>query len=256
MKKTTKTVIVMLIFSIMLFAFSVVSFAAGTNPLVVDKEDIFTTQEELELAYVLKNISEKYQCELVVLTASSFGSKDAESYAEYYYDSNYYGYGEEGTGVLLLISKSKREYYIRLTGDANDAFAHGKFKKLENEILPLLSIDDFYGASMAFATKSDEILQEYKDLENFDIYAFRTGIVISIILAIGVGVITILLMRRAMNNARPQKNATRYIKEGSFNLTLSRDMYLYSTVRRVAKPKSSSGSRSGGRRSGGGGGRF
>lgn len=258
MKKILKASILMMICTFMLFVLSVVSFGAGANALVVDNEGLFTEQEQIHLETALEGISQKYQCELVVVTTSSFGSKSAQTYAENYYDNNGYGYGEKGTGVLFLISENKREYYICLTGDANDAYAHGKFSDLEDEIVPLLSKNDFYGASLKFATKSEQILEEYEDIKDFDTYAFRNGIIISIIIAIAVGIITILVMRNAMNNAKPQKNATNYIRNGSFNLTLSRDMYLYSTVRRVAKPKSNSSSRSGGggRSHGGGGGRF
>jgi hypothetical protein len=63
------------------------------------------------------------------------------------------------------------------------------------------------------------------------------GPIIGMGLAIGIN--DFMLFKRAAKN---------YLVDGSFNLTLSRDIFLYSTVRRTAKPKSNSGSSSGGSR--------
>lgn len=251
-----KKIFIMLICALTVCLLCVSVFAVNSDNLVVDNEALFSASEEQILQDSLKAISQKYSCELVVVTTRSFGAKTAQKYAEDYYDNHGYGYGSDYTGVLLLISEYNREYYICLTGEANKAYARGNFDDLEDEILPYLRTNDFYGASKAFAQKSEQILEKYEETKHFDSYAFKVGIVISIIVAIAVGVVTILVMRRAMNNARPQKNATQYVKYDSFNLTMSRDMYLYSTVRRVAKPKNNSSSSGGGRSHGGGGGRF
>ena len=75
------------------------------------------------------------------------------------------------------------------------------------------------------------------------------------VIGIIAAIIIVLVLKHKMNNARPQNNATYYERDNSFDLRVSSDVYLYSTVKRVSKPKSSSGS-SGGRSHGGGGGRF
>ncbi|MBO5375122.1 MAG: TPM domain-containing protein [Clostridia bacterium] len=251
-----KPLLIMIFVLATLSVLAITAFATS-RPLLVDEEDIFTFEEEESLESLLGEISQKHRCELVVVTTATYGNKSARAFAESFYDNNGYGYGNDGTGVLLLISESNREYYICLTGEANDAFSRTRFNALENEILPELKQNDFYGAAFDFARKSDEILIKYESEKgSLDWQGFWVGVVISIIVAIVAGAITIVIMRRAMNNARPQKNATMYVKNGSFNLTVSRDMYLYSTIRRVAKPKSSSSGRSGGRSHGGGGGRF
>ena len=62
-----------------------------------------------------------------------------------------------------------------------------------------------------------------------------TAITIVACIAIGlaVGLTVTLLMKRAMSTVRKQKKADIYVKQNSFSLTESRDLFLYSTVTRV-----------------------
>ena len=52
-------------------------------------------------------------------------------------------------------------------------------------------------------------------------------------IALVVSLIVVLLMKRALNTVRKQKSADGYAEEGSFSLTESRDIFLYSTVTRI-----------------------
>jgi uncharacterized membrane protein YgcG len=103
----------------------------------------------------------------------------------------------------------------------------------------------------------DEALTSYEQNgKPFDSSALVTGIIISAVIGIVASIITILVLKYKMNNARVQKHASYYERENSFDLRVSTDVYLYSTVRRVAKPKNNSSSSSRGGSRGGGGGRF
>lgn len=58
-------------------------------------------------------------------------------------------------------------------------------------------------------------------------------IVICLLIGIAVGLTVTLLMKRSMSTVRKQKRADVYVKDDSFSLTESRDIFLYSTVTRV-----------------------
>lgn len=58
-------------------------------------------------------------------------------------------------------------------------------------------------------------------------------IVVCLLIGLAVGLTVTLLMKRSMSTVRKQKRADTYVKEGSFSLTESRDLFLYSTVTRV-----------------------
>ncbi len=252
MKKMLKpiTLLILCIAITSLLCVQVLAVSAR-DELVVDREGLFDATEEAYLENMLYETSVKYQCELVVLTTSTFNGYSIDEYAESFFDSNGYGYGSDGNGVLLLISEAKREYYICFTGRATEIFSFTKGSKLENAIVDHLKSDEFYEASVAFCETASDILSNDN---GFYMGGFVIGVVISVIVAIIAGIITIVVMRRAMNNARPQRNAGQYIRYGSFELTETRDMYLYSHVTRRAKPKSNSSS--GGRSHSGRGGRF
>ena len=85
-----------------------------------------------------------------------------------------------------------------------------------------------------------------------------------IFISIGVGVILAFVivgrMKAQLKTVRFQAAAGNYVKDGSMNITESRDLFLYHTVTKTAKEKSSSGSSthtsSSGRTHGGGGTKF
>ena len=58
-------------------------------------------------------------------------------------------------------------------------------------------------------------------------------VVISLLIGLTVGLTATLLMKRSMSTVRKQKRADSYVKDDSFSLTESRDLFLYSTVTRV-----------------------
>ena len=87
------------------------------------------------------------------------------------------------------------------------------------------------------------------------------------IIAFGLGMIisgiTVAGMKGQLKSVRPKFRADSYVRDGSLNVTASRDMFLYSSVSRTAKPEpeSSSGgssthTSSSGTTHGGGGGKF
>lgn len=72
-------------------------------PRLVDDADLLTDSEEQELNTELDEISEKQQCDVVVVTENSLDGKSAQDYADDFFDYNGYGYGDEDSAVLFLI---------------------------------------------------------------------------------------------------------------------------------------------------------
>ena len=55
----------------------------------------------------------------------------------------------------------------------------------------------------------------------------------ALLFGILVALLIVFLMKRSMSTVRKQKRADGYIQSGSFKLTESRDIFLYSTVTRI-----------------------
>ena len=96
--------------------------AAAENPnRVVDMADLLTDSEEQALNAQLREISERQQMDVVVVTVDSTDGKTPMEYADDYFDYNGYGYGESRDGVLLLISMEERDWWVTTTGRGEKA---------------------------------------------------------------------------------------------------------------------------------------
>ena len=92
-----------------------------------------------------------------------------------------------------------------------------------------------------------------------------TIILISLVVGLVVGYISVSAMKGQLKSVQPNNRASAYIVDGSMQLARQNDLFLYRNVARVAKPKDTGSSRSGGssthrsssgRSHGGGGGKF
>ena len=103
----------------------------------------------------------------------------------------------------------------------------------------------------------DELTREnqIKDLDGYlNGFPFNFGETFVICLIIGAiaGIITVLVLKGQLKTVRQQNQANVYVKPGSMQITVHRDLFLYREVSRVKK-ESNNSSKSGSSRSTGGG---
>lgn len=237
-------------------------------PRLVDEADLLTAGEEESLLSLLDEISERQQCDVVVVTVDSLEGKSSTAYADDFYDYNGYGMGPGDDGVLLLISMEYRDWAITTYGFGITALTEAGLDYIEEQFLPKLSAGDYYAALERFASVCDRFLAQAREgtaydrdhmpLEPLDSIWILISLVIGAVLAL----IITGVMRGQLKSVRSQPLASDYVKPGSFALTEQRDLFLYRTVVRHARPKESSsgGSRthtsSSGRSHGGSHGKF
>ena len=73
-------------------------------PRLVDKADVLTDEEEKKLLKKLNKISKEEEVDVVVLTVENEADDDITAFADDYYDYNYYGFGDEGDGIILVVT--------------------------------------------------------------------------------------------------------------------------------------------------------
>ncbi len=78
----------------------------------------------------------------------------------------------------------------------------------------------------------------HEDVKYDESFDFGKTVLISAVVGLIIGFIAVSLMKAQLKSVRSAKNAANYIRQGSFSLTESRDVFLYSTVTRVSKPQS------------------
>lgn len=121
---------------------------------------------------------------------------------------------------------------------------------MTEELQPYLTDGEYYTAFDRYADRVEyEINQvlEYGPNEPPS-YAIPIGIGCGLI----IGIVTVCVMKHGMKTTRQEAMANNYIKDGSFKLTRSSDVFLYSQVTRtkISTDSGSSGSSGGGHSSG------
>ena len=245
------------------------SSAAGKKS-VIDDAGLIKASDEKELDKKIKNI-QKDKFDVVILTVKSLDGKSAQDYADDYYDNNDYGLDNEKSGVLFLVSKGDRKYHISTKGAGIKAFTDYGIGRIKEEIKPYLSDGDYFDACDEFLNITKNFVKAYKDGTPYDTdNPYNEEIdyvileVIALVIAFVIALISVGIMRLRMNTAKPKGTAMEYIKKGSFKLTSEKDIFMYSTVTKTAKPKDNDNSAGGstthvsssGSEHGGGGGSF
>ena len=230
------------ILSSLLMIFSVITVSAEGRDLVVDYADLLTDSEEAKLESYLAEIGDEWEYDIVVYTVDEIGVYSAHVYAEEFFDGNGYGKGDNKDGAILLVSMAERDWGIFGT-EMSDSDA----ETIGENIVSYLSGGDYYDAFKAFADEVD-------DFKSFPLFG---NLIMFFVIGLVVAFIVVSVMKGKLKSVRSADNAREYVRKDSFKLTHSRDLYLYSTVTRIARPKNtSSGGSSGGSRGGGASGKF
>ncbi|MBQ3489524.1 MAG: TPM domain-containing protein [Clostridia bacterium] len=264
-----KKILIFLFVFLLTFTF-VPTASANSNLLrLVDEAGILTPSEETELLDLLNEISERQKLDIVVVTINSLNGQSSRDYADDYYDQHNYGFGSKKDGILLLLAMETRDYYISTSGYGIHAFTDAGIDRIEKSIVNDLSDGNYAEAFTTYAQLCDDYISQAKNGSPYDTgnmpkadYNILQYLLISLAIGLVVALIVTGIMRSKLKSVRFKSGASDYVKQGSFVLTQSKDIYLYRHVTRRAKPKnensggSSTHSSSSGRSHGGGGGKF
>lgn len=213
-------------------------------PNIIDEAIIFSPSREMEFAPRLKQLEEKYQTNIVILTVKEMQREDLnegrkyysiQAFAEDYYDFIYCG-GQEQDGIILCINMepSNREFCVVTTGkDIN------KFQKHMDYIYDKL-YEDLHRT--AYDDAAETFLNLIETKYRFGFYPPSWGTV-AICIGIGllVGWLVVKGMQGSMNNVALATSAGSYLNRDSFNLRHQREMFLYSNVTQVARQQERTG---------------
>lgn len=241
----------------------------GKYPHIMDTAKLLSKEDVSSLEKKLSDLSEKWQLELVVVTAQDSEGLEVSDYAEQIFTFCDYGYGESKDGILLLLSMKERDWYIATHGYGKTVLPDWRVESVGEKIVPGLSAGNYAKAFSAFADEcadyADAVKNGYDDSDGHSNHGRAPLPIIVLPICFGIGliiaVIVVLIMKSKLKTAVRQREANTYIKEGSFHVTESSDQFLYSNVTqtRIAKDdhnSSSGGNDSSGSSFGGGGGKF
>ena len=225
-----------------------ISVSAASGADIYDEADLLTSAEEAQIAEKLSVIREQFDAQIVIMTVSTLdGSID--TFVEDVYDSMNMGCGENRDGVLLLVCMDSRDYRILSNGFAGKAIGMNQIDAISDAIVSDLSEGDYADAFIIFADNCAYYLDGYLNGYPFDA---GKNLMIALIIGIVVGIIVAIILKKQLKSVRQQKQANVYIKSGSMQITVSRDLFLYRQVTRTQKPSSNSSSSGSSRNVGGG----
>jgi len=235
-----------------------------------DEPDVLTDAEESVLIAKLESIGYSKQMEVVIAAFETIDDASPMEYADDFYDYNGYGYGENRDGLILIVVMDTSDWWISTCGSAIEAFTDAGIEYIGERIVPYMSDGDFNGAFHEFADQCEAFLVQYETGDPFDAHnlpkaPFHMGMAAVIALVVGLLIAAIYTARLKgqLKSVQAQRAAGNYVKNGSMNITNSRDFFLYRRVDRTEKSDSSDdkgGSNthtsSSGTTHGGGGGKF
>lgn len=214
---------------------------------VVDDANLLSDSEEKALTEKIDTLVAKYNCDIVAVTTADLKGKTVQAYADDYYDNNGYGVGNGDDGILFLYSKDGNQAAISTYGYGIKAFTDYGIDYIFDEVTPAIKSKDFNKTFNTYVTLCDKFLKQAKAGKPYsknnkvkttkDYLIYEAAVLgVSLVLAL----VIVLVMKSRMNTALKKTTAGDYVRDGSFNLTEKRDVYMYSHVTKVKIESSSS----------------
>lgn len=224
-----------LLLFLLLLGFGRTALAQGEP--VTDQADLLTEAQEERLTEQFQSLREEYGCDIGVVTVNSCQGKRIQDFTDDYYYQQGYGVGEDRSGVLLAVSMGEREWYISTRGEAIRIFTDYGLGILEEEIVPLLSEGEYEKAFETFGELSGEFMAEAAAGHPYDTnhtYDRPMPLWLRAVICLAAGLvlagIVLAVLFGQLKSVGYEKRAHPYIREGSFQVTGARDLFLYRTI--------------------------
>lgn len=218
--------------------------ASGEPAHLVDDAGLLSSYEEEALEEALSSLSDKWDMDMVVVTADDLGGKSSRAYADDFYDYGGYGYD----GILWLIDMDNRQSTISTCGYGITVFTDAGQDRMQDILAPMLTDEAYANAIEEFIDLCDDYCQRADAGEPYDVgslpresFAFGRSLFIALAVGLVIAFIATAVMKGQLKSVRAKAAASDYLKPGSLQVTEARDLFLYRNVDRRAKPRESSG---------------
>ena len=231
-----------LFFAAVISVMCTLSVCASDTPRLLDGADILSAAEEENITKLLDEASTRLGDDIVIVTVQSFPESDSKDAARRIYFEN--GYQEDG--AMLFIGMAERDWAIETFGDTTSVYGVSAREYVGECVVPYLSAGEYEEAFEEFISYSEGIING--SITKNDLRApfdWQKFLIISVIVGFVIALIAVSVMKGKLKSVREQKEANLYVRDGSLNVTLAHEHYLYSTVSRTRIERDSSGSHGG-----------
>jgi len=209
------------------------------SPSVVDDAGLLTDSEISDLKETISQLIDTYGIDVAIVTVPSLNGKDAQAYADDYYDYNGYGKGKSDSGILLLYCPEYRDCAISTYGDAIKVFSDSDLDSILDNMASGIVSGNYYGAFNTFLSGADFCLEQNKSALNSDLKQTILHVIITLLISAVIAGIAVHIMRKKMNNAVAQYGAESYMVSSTLALDQAQDTFLYFNINRFRRSSSS-----------------
>ncbi len=219
-------------------------------PRFVDNACLLSASEAKELNKLLDDISSRHNFDVAIATVDYLDSRSPRDFADDWYDYN----GYQQNGILFLISMGERDWAISTAGEGIAYFTDAGQEAIIDKILNDLSKGRYSKAFVAFADSCDKFIKKGESGNPYDVGNLPKGpmplfyYVVCIAIAVASGFIGTGALKGQLKTVFMQDRADTYVMRDSFHVPQQKNVFLFSTLSKSARPKdtSSSSSRGGG----------
>ena len=226
--------------------------AAETDsvPYICDTVPLLTDTERASLEAQAEEISRQYQCAVYFITVddyTDYADGDVYEVAKAIYRANGLGWGEEKSGVMLLLSMAERDYSLIAYGYGNTAFTDYGKDYLAERFLDDFADNDWASGCRDYLDTCADLLSQARSGSPFDRGSqVKTWSVLLLSLALAFPVAWLICWiwkTVAQKKVSESREAQSYLKTGGLTITNRRDLYTHSTStrRKIEQPSASGG---------------
>lgn len=221
--------------------------AQAETGYVTDEAGILSSSECSSLERLASSISEQYDFGVYIVILRDYrdySSSGVESCAVQWYDGNALGRGADNAGCLLLLSMEARDFVVDYySSRADSIFTERARDEVENQFIPYLRSDDYYGGMEAFLNACAQCLDAAKNgrAEGAVTEDIRDALIIALIPGVIAALLAGIITMSPMRSARQKRDADQYAVHGGLHLRRRSDMFLRRTVTRRPRNTESSG---------------
>ena len=242
-----------LFFFVLMVLFTLTAFAQ-----VIDNAGLLSQGQIASLEERIASIARTYKFDLVILTERNIGRSDPAQYADDFFDDNGYGQGPNRDGSLILQVTESRDYWFSSSGRGLEILNDTAFDKLEKDVVKYLREGMPFEAYQTFLSNWEEFLALDAKGRSYNFFHQWNAVlvIVSWVLALAIGIFTIVLWKSKMNTALAQTQANAYTVPDSLTYKEKKDRFMYSTVTKTKRQTESSSSGGSRRSSRGRGGKY
>ena len=233
MKKIISVILVAFM-AVSLFASVAVFAASDDKPYLYDDAGVLTDAQFKELSDELKKLSSETGLDVVVALVTEDNTDDY--FETTYYDNLGYGTGKKRDGILTVIiadGRTSGNTFVSLAGALTKKDTYeAVIEHYDSDYKRYLGVEDYYNAVKETIKADRRYIEDYKDRTAFHPVK---KLIISLIIGFIIAIIAVSVMKSKLKSVAKKNEAADYVVPGSFNLAVSRDLFLYANVTKTPR---------------------